>query len=156
MKHIILFGLFAGVISIAVAEDIILGTINPEDKIVYSQKIAVQKAEGRVQESLVTYNPWFIKPIITAVKVENIRKDKNLDEEPTMEVINGGIGETSIKLRVKTKKSKGMRVEVKIYGKYSDTVDKKLTTLQRKFEEKDISTKLNNFEKKLLKSSKKY
>ncbi|XP_013110308.2 uncharacterized protein LOC106089090 [Stomoxys calcitrans] len=145
MRNFLVLAICANLGTMIAAADVVLGTIDPEDMVVYSQNITMRKIPGRVQEALVNYNPWFAKPVISGVVAENRRKDKTLNEEPTLEIVKGGIGEKSIKLKVKSQEGKGMRVLVKVFGKYSEGTTKNIKTLQKKLENSKVLDKIKKY-----------
>ncbi|XP_075168746.1 uncharacterized protein LOC142240882 [Haematobia irritans] len=120
MKLLIFFGLLAvaAAVSVSKTRDIILGNVGPKDVLVYRQKISMAKRDGEIQRRIIRFFPWYATAPITGVIVKNMVLKKEVNQTPKVEILRGGLGTESIKLRLSSQKSQGMHVEVRIYAKY--------------------------------------
>ncbi|XP_073845679.1 uncharacterized protein [Musca autumnalis] len=113
LKLFFVCGLVTMVLCLSLTSDSVWGNREPGDKMIFDRNITLPKKIARYQDTKINYDPWFIKPTITAIVVKNF----NPKEQPIINIVEGGVGQKVAKFYIATQKSEGMRIRLMIYGK---------------------------------------
>ncbi|XP_005183791.1 uncharacterized protein LOC101891229 [Musca domestica] len=116
LQVILMCGLVATVLGNSLSSDSMWGNREPGDKMVFDRNVTLPKKIARYQDVKLNYDPWFIKPTITAIVLKNFKPK----EQPIVQIVKGGVGQKSAEIHLSTQRSEGMRVRLMIFGKKTE------------------------------------